>query len=330
LRGLILICGFLLVRAATLSAQIPVPSLFNRLEWNELRPSSLASDAMLSDGIVGPKIVDDDGKSILMTGNSHVWRWNLVDGAVSRTLLPRDKMGVFSLLTASKTSITGVDEHGAWVFDRKFKSWRRADGVFENSCHPRQVSVIPREDADKIYIISECGIYLFLREPSKLIAAVGDQINVLRNEPAIIAGVSENIALVPEGHELFMIRFDGPRVQKKLVYMAKSRIKGVVSSGGVFIAWTAQALIFLDHSFYRVQVVPVLGRRKIQSFSAQNDQHLVLFSDGAVELMNLSSKTKWAGDGFSAVRVDFVSDGSKAILSLEVGVPRVFSMTNLR
>jgi hypothetical protein len=313
------------------SAQELSKVLFNRLAWNEIKPSSLANDAMAADMIKGTSLVDHDRGAILMSGKTHVWRWNLLDGAVSRAVSPPDLVGGLTLVAVTKAYIAGIDERGGWIFFRKSKMWKRVDGSFGTACQPKRVSAVPQVDPLQVYILTDCGLYLLLAESLQLVALKHDFFaDGSGAESAQMTAMSDGGAFLYNGNQLFKLTFDGPRVHNQLIYRAKSRIRGVIGTGAHYVAWTSQALIFFDKSLVRVQVVPVLGRRKIQSFSADDNNHLVLFTDGAVELMQLSSKLKWAASGYHAVSAVMVPGQRLAILSPEAGIPRVFSMTNVR
>jgi hypothetical protein len=329
LHELTLIFLTLLLSRPTVFAQDFNRALFNRLSWNEIKPSSLAYDAMTADQIQGASILDQDGTAVLMAGKTHVWRWSLVDGAVSRATRHPDIMGRLVLVAANKGLIAGVDQRSGWIFTRKTKTWQRVDGSFEPDCQPKQVTSIPQPDPQKVYLWTECGAYVLMLDTLQLVTISKDFPEISNAETVQMTRTTDGAALLPAGHQLLKLQFDGPKIRQKLVYRAKSRIRGVIAAGGHYIAWTSQALIFFDQSLARIQVVPVLGRRKIQSFSADDHIHLVLFTDGAVEIMQPSSKLKWAATGYNAMSVAIVPDRGLAILSLEAGPPRVFSMANL-
>jgi hypothetical protein len=90
-------------------------------------------------------------------------------------------------------------------------------------------------------------------------------------------------------------------------------------------------LVF-DRRLKRQQVVPVLGTRKIQSFTAGKTHHVIGFSDGTIEMMDLNRQKKWATSGgeFAPQSVDLIANDALLVISTVNALPRVFSVTNLR
>jgi hypothetical protein len=327
---LILFRFLLLMGASSALADGVTQGLFHKLVWNEIRPSSLANDAIIADQVRGPSLVDHDGESILMAGKNNIWRWSLMDGSVSRIAVPEEASDGMSIVKATSQFILVIGGRSGWVFSRKIKAWQRLSGAFEISCQPKQFAAVPHDDLGKVYVLTDCGHYLFFLESLQMVTltkSVGFGFD--RHPLPTISGLDGG-ALVPIGDRLMSLQFDGTRVREKLIYQAKSRIRGVVPSSRGYVAWTAQALIFFDRSLARVQVVPVIGRRKIQAFASDEEHHLVLFSDGGVEVMQLSSQMKWAGAGYFFESASLVSGRRLAILSSDAGPPRVFSMITLR
>jgi hypothetical protein len=318
----------LMLLAATARSQNPAG--FSPLSWNELKPATLAADTMQVDKAGGTPIEDADGKGLLFTGTSFLWRWNIEDGSVSRVSLPAGRSGSSSPVAAGKHHVVIVDQESAWVFARNSKTWKKLDGSFDPGCAPSVAGGIPGNDSHRVYIATDCGVYLALLESGQLIRAVGDDFVLALREVPAMAEIGPGTVLIPEGLDLTRMTLDGPRARKNSLYTAKSKILGVARVDDQTIAWTSQALIFFNRDMRRVQVVPVLGRRKIRTFAAGREFHFVLFTDGSLEVMGLASRQRWSGRDFDGSSLVIAKSGKYVFMSAQKGLPRVFSLVNFR
>ena len=303
---------------------------FTPLSWNELKPATLAADTMHVDKAGGSPVEDVDGRGLLFTGTNYLWRWNIEDGSVSRVPLPPGRTGQATPVAADKNSVVIVDHESAWVFARSSKTWKKLDGSFDPGCSPSIAGPMPGNDSHRIYIVTDCGVYLVLTESGQLLRAVGDDFALARREVPSMSVAGSGAILIPEGLDLLKVTLDGPRVRKKTLYTAKSKILGVTRVDEQTIAWTSQALIFFNRDMRRVQVVPVLGRRKIQTFAAGREFHFVLFTDGSLEVMGLVTRDKWSGKDFTGSSMIIGRSGKYVFMNSHQKLPRVFSLVNFR
>ena len=332
-------CAF--IRAESASAG-PSSSVFKTLEINEIRPASIQIESLLADHPSGRPVIDNSDYSLWMSGKKYIWSWNLRSGHVARLALPAGLAGSFRIIAITRAYISGVDSRGVLMFDRVRKTWRHLDGRFDGACIPKFLNPLHIDEIHRQYLVTECGVFLALYNSGQLVSSVGGVFAVsdqtmpvsaaLMAGPEVQGPEGRGFILAATGRDLIKIDIDGPKIQTERIYTAKSLIRGVSLSGNLALAWTSQALIVFDRTLTRRQVVPVLGTRKIRAFGAGPRYHMINFTDGAVELMDMSGKIKWAAPGFDSLAqyIDFTPDESLVVLSSDSGPPRVFSMANLR
>jgi hypothetical protein len=301
---------------------------FNPLDWTEVRPAALQREAVSADEPVGRAIVDAEAKEVWITGKDFLWRWHLASGSVARWDPPQAKHGLFQLIYASGGTLVGVDRRSAWLLRPAKKEWIKLDGTFPPACLPLGVSALPYNDGEKgLYLANNCGLFMILMTPRQLVRTVGSGVTVEAAASLMFArGPSQSVFLTAKDRALLTLEVDGPRVKESEIYRAKSKLRGVVSDGELVLAWSSQAIIVFDRNLRRKQVIPVLGQRKIRSLGVSSQRHVVEFSDGAIELLDLKTKRKYASPkGFySSDFIDIFPDSQTFVLSSEVGMPRVF------
>jgi hypothetical protein len=325
-----LLAAFVVLIETTTARATEPPSVFKPLQWNELRPATLSFDLIQQDKVSGSHFMDTDGRGLLFSGDRFIWRWNIVDGTVSRVALPDRRQGKMFIVAAEKNFIAAIDQSGAWMFDRKLKNWKRLDGSFDATCKPISASIIPLSEPGKIYFATDCGLFLITTSAGQLVVIGGDELNLSQAGLASLTVIDQNSMAVADGLDIVKVTIDGVRASKKSMYTAKSKVLGVTRSDDHFVAWTSQAIVFFDKQWKRLQVVPVLGRKKIVSFAAGAKQHFVLFVDGAMEVMDIESRQKWSGQNYLGTSLAASGDGQYLILDSAEHVARVFSLTNFK
>lgn len=311
-------------------------AVFETLNWNELRPSAIQSESLLEDEPGGRPVIDQTTDDLWMVGNHFVWKWNLRDGSLSRLATPVGVRRPFKLVHVSTKGLIALDGLSAWVLDLSKKTWRKLDGRMEAGCVPARV--IPLRSSStvqvqRVYIATDCGVYLVLADSGQLIRVTdGSTSGDFKEVTDAVAFGQEGSILAVSDRELILFRGQGSKARREVVYTAKSRLLGVTTAGEHILAWTSHALLVFDRRLKRQQVAPVLGTRKIQSFAAGKDHHVIGFSDGTIEMIDLDRQRKWATGGgeYSAQSIDFIADDGLVVLSTVNALPRVFSVTNLR
>lgn len=316
------------------AAATPTKQSFSTLNWDEIRPSAMQTESLLADEPQGRAVVNAKTNDLWIVGKSHLWRWGLLDGSVSRVALPSEKIATLQLLYASNQFVYGVDGQGAWLFDLATKNWKRLDGRFDATC--KITSVLPFKPGDEhsLFFMTDCGVFVLLFKSKQLVATGGDKLMANPQKAVTLVSLTEGdnqSLLAIHNQEIFRLSTKGTKIRKDLIYTAKSPVLGVVKTGDWFAAWSRQAIMIFDQKMVRQQVIPVLGTRIITSFAGTATRHAVGFSDGTIELMDLPSQKKWVTlkADFSNQFLDFSDDGSLLILSLVSGMPRVFAMTNV-
>jgi hypothetical protein len=307
---------------------------FLTLNWDEIRPSAMQTEALLADMPQGRAVVNAKTNDLWIVGKSHLWRWGLRDGSVSRVVLPPERVVSLQLLYASDQFVYGVDGQGAWMFDLTTKNWRRLDGRFDATCKTNSVLPFKPADEHSLFFVTDCGIFVLLLKSKQLVAAGGDKLMANPQKAVTLVSIADGddkSLLALYNQEIFRLSTKGTKIRKELIYTAKSPVLGVVRTGDWFAAWSRQAIMIFDQKMVRQQVIPVLGTRSITSFAGTATRHAVGFSDGTIELMDLPSKKKWVTSkaDFPNQFLDFSDDGSLLILSLESGMPRVFAMSHV-
>ncbi len=313
----------------------PANSSFATLNWDEIRPSAMQIESLLADRPRGRAVVNSTTNDLWIVGEQHLWRWSLRDGSMSRLALPSGKNEALHLVYASNNYVYGIDGNGAWAFELPSKTWIRFDGRFDAKCRPKSVVPFKPGDDHNLFFMTDCGVFVLYFESKQLVAAGGSKLtsnpqDVLTLASSSIDGINSLMAI--QSHEILRLSTNGSKIQKVLTYTAKSPLLGIVKAGAWYIAWARQAIIMFDKAMVRQQVIPVLGTRLITSFAATATMHAVGLADGSIELMDLNSQKKWstAKNEFASQYLDFTDDGSLLILSLEAGVPRVFSMASVK
>ncbi len=317
----------LLLKSNAASSQSQV---FEKLDWTEIRPAAIHAESILADEPMGRPVVDVSTNEIWITGKSFLWRWSLTDGSLVRLEQPVARTESFNLIHVKSGVLIGVDKKSAWILKGEKQTWRKLDGSFPAACIPLGASPLPYDNSHRVYFMNNCGIFLVLVDPGQLLKSTGSDLEVQGGQSKLFAGLEHDGAvLTTKDHQLLKLLMDGPRVRQSEVYRAKSKLKGVVRSGKYFIAWSSQALIFFDEKLRRKQVIPVLGSRKIDSFGASADRHVLAFADGAIEVMDITTRRKQAsGKGeYSPNFIDVFPDGELIVLSSEAGIPRVFKLS---
>lgn len=307
------------------------PQVFDRLDWTEIRPAAIQAEAILADEPSGRPVVDTATKEIWVTGKRFLWRWNLVDGALIRMEQPPAKSELFNLIYVNSGVLIGVDKKSAWLLRGEKPNWRKLDGSFPPACIPLGASPLPYDNSHRVYFVNNCGIFLILMDPGQLVKTTGAVLEVQSAEPKLFASIgSDGNVLTSKDHALIQLSLDGPRIREAEVYRAKSKLKGVARSGKYFIAWSSQALIVFDDKLKRRQVIPVLGSRKIKAFGASAERHILGFADGAIEVMDVSTKRKAASSKgeYSTNFIDVFPGGELFVLSSDSGIPRVFKLAH--
>jgi hypothetical protein len=303
-------------------------SVFERLNWTEIRPAAIQTESILADEPMGRPVIDVDAKDLWVNGKRFLWRWSLTDGAVTRWDQPPARNEPFQLIYAGRSLLIGVDKKSAWILKGEKKAtWKKLDGSFPPACIPMGASLLPYDNSHRIYFLNNCGIFLVLLDPGQLLKTVGSTLEVEGGQPKLFAQLpGDNSVLTTKDQSLLLLTMDGPRLRESEVYRAKSKLKGVTKSGSFLLTWTSQAIIVFDEKLKRKQVVPVLGNRKIKSFGASATSHVLGFTDGAVEVMDLTSGRKFASERgeYTPNFIDVFSDESLVVLSFETGLPRVF------
>lgn len=303
--------------------------VFESLNWTEIRPAAIQTETVMADEPAGRPIINPELKEVWITGRQYLWQWNLDDGAMSRWDQPAGKFESFKLIHATKNILIGIDSRAAWMLNLKQKTWLKLDGSFPPNCLPTSAYPLPSDESHRIYFANKCGIFLILTDPGQLVATSGSEWKLSPDNPQTFSeGPGSNRILTARDKSLLQVTLDGPRLSDRIVYNAKSRIKGTARSGDQILAWTAQAMIVFDEKLRRRQVIPVLGTRKIQALGASATTHIVAFTDGTLEVMNIPSHRKWASSrsDYLAQFIDILANDSLVVLSSESGMPRVFSL----
>ncbi len=321
--------------ASEIVASTTKNSAFSSLKWDEIRPSAMQNESLLSDHPRGRAVVNSNTNDLWIVGERHLWKWSLRDGAMSRVVLPSETVNSLQLVYASNKLIYGIDSSGAWAFELATKTWSRFDGRFDIKCSPKKVSPFRPSDEHSLFLMTDCGIFILFFDSKQLIAAGGDKLELNPRFPMTMAsrvGDGSSSLLAIHNQEILQLSIKGSKIHKELIYTAKSPLLGIVKSGEWYVAWARQAIIMFDKKMVRQQVVPVIGTRIITSFAGTATKHAVGFSDGSIELMDLPSKKKWSAskNEYLTQYLDFTTDESLLILSAETSMPRVFSMTNIK
>ena len=313
----------------------PAIHTFSSLNWDEIRPSAMQTESLLADMPQGRAVVSAKTNDLWIVGKAYLWRWALLDGSVSRVALPSEKVASIQLVYASEQFVYGVDGNGAWMFDLSTKNWSRLDGRFDAKRTTNNVLPFTPGDEHSLFFMTDSGIFVLLFKSKQLVAASGDKLMANPQKAVTLVtmsgGVNKSLIAI-HNQEIFRLATSGSKIRKELIYTAKSPVLGVVKTGGWYAAWTRQAIMIFDQKLERKQVIPVLGTRTMTSFAGTATRHAVGFSDGTIELMDLSSQKKWSTSKaeFPNQFLDFSDDGSLLILSLQSGMPRVFAMTNVK
>ena len=322
-----MITVFFLVTAPQCQA---ASAVFERLDWTEIRPAAIQTESILADEPNGRPVVDYDSKEIWLNGKQFIWRWSLTDGALTRWEQPSARNEPFNLIYANRGMLIGVDKKSAWILKGEKPSWRKLDGTFPPACIPMGASSLPYDNSHRIYLLNNCGVYLILLEPGQLLKTTGSSLEIEGGHPKLFAQLPDDTGvLTTKDQTIIQLTLDGPRLREAEAYRAKSKLKGVTRSGKYLITWTSQAVLVFDEKLKRKQVVPVLGSRKIKAFGASSGNHVLAFTDGAVEVMDLASGRKFASQKgeYSPNFIDVFPDGTLIVLSSETGLPRVFKLS---
>ena len=317
-------------------AESAYSTVFETLNWNELRPSAIQSESLLDDEPGGRPVIDQATDDLWMVGNHFVWKWNLRDGSLSRLATPVGARRPFKLVHVSTKTLIALDGLSTWALDLSKKTWQKLDGRMEAGCVPARVIPLRSSStvqAQRVYMATDCGVYSVLADSGQLIRVTdGSTSEDFKEVTDAVAFGHEGSILAVSDRELILFRGQGSKARREVVYTAKSRLLGVTTASAHILAWTSHALLVFDRRLKRQQVVPVLGTRKIQSFTAGKTHQVIGFSDGTIEMMDLDRQRKWATGGgeYSSQSIDFTADDGLVVLSTVNALPRVFSVTNLR
>ena len=307
---------------------------FTPLKWTEHRPAAYQAQALLADVPQGRPVLNPTSNDLWMAGTNYAWKWKVGDGSVSRVELPSGHASHFRFLKFMGSFLIGLDEKNFWALDVERKIWRRISHGFRGPLSKKAMAVSLIEgSAEKLYFLDEGVLYTFAEKNDALTESHIELPPTMSGQSFISATAFQNNSILfADNRELKRLALAGDRFRVESVYVAKSQILGV---GGwldrVFI-WTPQALVILGQDMSRQQVVPVVGGNKITAFGLSGGLHAVLFSDGTIELMSMTSRKKWATriKDYEAQFVDFTKDGEFVVLSSEKRVPRVFNVTSFR
>lgn len=259
-----------------------------------LRPAAAVVERFEEDGPFEQYALAADG-SLWLLGKSALWSWYPLTASMKRI----DLSAEVSLLTSttdqraivsSANSILIATNGRVWRFLPSQSKIQALAGKLPAKC--LNLQFLGGGHTEDLLLKGNCGGYAVdiknlriqpLKLPETMIQATFFAWNP---ETAAFVGVLDKDLLQ------FERRNDSYEVNR--IYKAKSKLLGVSFTGDAIAAWTSQALMGFDSkTARRLQVVPVSGSRRIWAAVFRGDRHVILFQDGATEIMVPSSRKSW-------------------------------------
>jgi hypothetical protein len=307
---------------------------FSPLKWTEQKPAAYQAQALLADVPQGRPVLNRASKDLWMVGTNYAWKWNLGDGSVSRLELPTGHGSHFRFLKFIGSFLIGLDEKNFWSFHVERKIWRPISHDFRGSLARKAMAVgLVEGSAEKLQLLNDGVLHIFSHKNDALTESHIELLPAMIGQSFTAAtAFQNNTILFAANRELKRLVLAGERFRLESVYVAKSQILGVGEWFDRVFVWTPQAVVILGQDMSRQQVVPVVGGHKITAFGLSGGLHAVLFNDGTIELMSMTSRKKWATriNDYEAQFVDFTEDEEFIVLSSGKRVPRVFNVTSFR
>jgi hypothetical protein len=305
-------------------------SNYSVLNLGRISPPTLQAESMRSDALHGRPLYQVATGDLWISGENHLWRWNLASSAVTRFELPAKLHRPIKLAAFDGGEILGFDRERLWTLDYQSKTWRSLDIGLEAGC-PTLPATFARAAKPLLqFLLGKCGGYLVdLKGKTPRVFSFAQ---ALVDDVFSMAGGEDKageFVLFTQNRAIFRQHLNNGKAALEKVYSSKSDLKGIVGGDGVFYAWTGKAILVFDRNMRRQKVIPVVGQRRLAAFGVTPEFHALVFDDGTLELMGIKSKKKW----YSlqplkfAQYVDFIDDGKYLMVSAETGQPQVFRVT---
>lgn len=264
-----------------------------------------------------------DGSTLYIAGRRSIWKWNLKGKALRRiNLFGKKEKGQLKGLTTDGISIMTAYDKGV------FRVRKNPLRVLKYT-HPMAVggkTIALTGQSDKILWVHSKAIMNVDRYGQTLIPRFVK--TGLKPGDKVLHDSIGGILWISRGNTIRRAVIGATIKSPEVVFESKKKILGIHLAGSQLMAHTARSVIRLNQEGKHLQSIPVTGSRELATMQILGNSHSYLFSDGLLEIFNLTSRTSRRYKlPLENARNAVLGVGEGVATVIDDGIPRAFSLS---